>query len=134
MQERTALLTKLDSSAIRLLFGKKCKYNNFGTLVQELSAPLVDLRTGDTGGAAAQGAPLEQQIVNFTGGAAHLSHQLLDLGIKPGSWVQATAPVPDLAEPGVGCVREISEGAMVLLVDGKEVSGGNSGFQCDGAR
>lgn len=123
-EERTALLTKLDSAAIRLLLNKKCKYNSFPTLEQDLARSF-----GGSGVAPGPAPSQSEQIISFTGGAARLADRLLDLRIKPGSWVEATEAVPHIEAGNGGCVQRITADGMVLLVGAVEVRGvwgGNS--------
>ena len=127
---RTAILTKLDTQACRLLLGKKCKHTSYEALQGSLGEAFG---AGAALPAASQGA-LGSTIVSFDGGAAGCMDRLRDLGIVPGAWVETTKENGAIALGAVACVKSVTAEHLTLTVGALEAPRilDGMGCGCDG--
>ena len=126
-EKATAILTKLDSQAARILLNKRCKFASYEALTAALAAEMGASGVSPGPQSSPQDTAGGGVLVSVVGKAATALDQLRDAGVLPGSWVQCTKDSEGCKAGDVGQVLHLTEQEMEWQPrSGKQAASGSS--------
>ena len=121
-EARTAIFTKFDTQAARILLGKKCKHTTYEDLVKAMNQQALDVVAksgkppcGVSPGALPGSSDITQQMVRYSDGHAALSFQLADKGIVPKAYIKLNEAIGCVAAGTVLQVQSVTDSTVVVV-------------------